>query len=281
MSTDFVHLHNHSEYSLLDGACRFSDMIQWAVENSAPAVGLKDHGNMFGAWEFYTQAQDAGIQPIIGCEVYVAIDRINRRKDQSEPYHLTLIAENVTGYRNLLKIVSLGYIDGLRDNKPRINMEILREYREGIIALTGCVHGQVPHLLAADRQEEAVQHFKTLIDVMTPRYLYVEIQNHFTDKELRAYPIMIDLAREFKIPLSRQTIAIISKKPTIEFGKCYVVSKRRQLLTTPIGNDLTIITISKVLTRCGKHSRITRLKLSPTRLKSQIGVILSLITVKM
>ncbi len=201
MSTDFVHLHNHSEYSLLDGACRISDIIEWSVENSSPAVAITDHGNMFGAWEFYTKAQETGVKPIIGCEVYITPDnRKNRSKKQNEPYHLSLLAENATGYRNLLKLVSLGYTEGFHE-KPRIDMKILREYRDGVIALTGCIQGQVPYLLAAGRQEEAVQVFKTLIDVMTPRYLYVEIQNHYTNKELKAYPIMVDLAREFEIPL--------------------------------------------------------------------------------
>ncbi len=201
-SEEFVHLHNHSEYSLLDGACRISDMIQWAVENSSPAVALTDHGNMFGAFEFYTKAREAGVKPIVGCEVYVAVDRTNHSKHQSEPYHLTLLAENAKGYRNLLKLVSLGYTEGLHDDKPRIDMEVLREYRDGVIALTGCIQGQVPHLLlCSDRLEEGVQAFATLIDVMTPRNLYVEIQNHYDDNELKAYPMMVDLAREFEIPI--------------------------------------------------------------------------------
>ena len=201
MSSEFVHLHNHSEYSMLDGACRISDMIQWAVENSAPAVALTDHGNMFGAWEFYTKAQEAGVNPIVGCEVYVAPgDRKKRGKDQGSPYHLTLLVENATGYQNLLELVSLGYTEGFY-SKPRIDMEILREYREGIIALTGCIQGQVPQLLTSDKREEGIQNFKTLIDVMGPRNLYVEVQNHYIDKELEAYPIMVDLAREFDLPL--------------------------------------------------------------------------------
>ena len=201
MSSEFVHLHNHSEYSMLDGACRISDMIQWAVENSTPAVALTDHGNMFGAWEFYTKAQEAGVNPIVGCEVYVAPgDRTIRGKDQGSPYHLTLLVENATGYRNLLELVSRGYTEGFY-SKPRIDMEILREYREGIIALTGCIQGQVPQLLTSDKREEGIQNFKTLIDVMGPRNLYVEVQNHFIDKELEAYPIMVDLAREFNLPL--------------------------------------------------------------------------------
>ena len=180
MSSEFVHLHNHSEYSMLDSPCRVSDIIQWAVDNSAPAVALTDHGNMFGAWEFYTTAQEAGVNPIVGCEVYVAPgDRRNRRKDQAEPSHLTLLAENAVGYRNLMKLVSLGYTEGLY-NKPRIDMEILRAYREGLIALTGCIHGQVPQLICANRRKAAVGHFKTLIDIMGARHLYVEIQNHLS-----------------------------------------------------------------------------------------------------
>lgn len=186
---------------MLDGACRISDMIQWAVENSAPAVALTDHGNMFGAWEFYTKAQEAGVNPIVGCEVYVAPgDRKKRGKDQGSPYHLTLLVENATGYQNLLELVSLGYTEGFY-SKPRIDMEILREYREGIIALTGCIQGQVPQLVASDKREEGIQNFKTLIDIMGPRNLYVEVQNHYIDKELEAYPIMVDLAREFDLPL--------------------------------------------------------------------------------
>ncbi len=201
MSSEFVHLHNHSEYSLLDGACRISDMIQWAVENSAPAVALTDHGNMFGAWEFYTKAKKAGVNPIVGCEVYVAPgDRKIRGKDQGSPYHLTLLVENATGYRNLLELVSRGYTEGFY-SKPRIDMEILREHREGIIALTGCIQGQVPQLLCSDKREEGIENFKKLMDTMGPRNLYVEVQNHYIDKERQAYPIMVELAKEFELPL--------------------------------------------------------------------------------
>ncbi len=201
MSSEFVHLHNHSEYSLLDGACRISDMIQWAVENSTPAVALTDHGNMFGALEFYTEAKETGVNPIVGCEVYVAPgDRHKRGKDQGSPYHLTLLVENATGYRNLLELVSRGYTEGFY-SKPRIDMEILREHREGIIALTGCIQGQVPQLLCSDRREEGIKNFKKLIEIMGPRNLYVEVQNHYIDKELQAYPIMVDLAKEFELPL--------------------------------------------------------------------------------
>ena len=201
MSTEFVHLHNHSEYSMLDGACRIEDMVNWAVENSAPAVALTDHGNMFGAWELYSKATKAGVNPIVGCEVYVAPgDRKKRGKEQGGPYHLTLLAEDATGYQNLLKLVSLGYTEGFY-SRPRIDMEILREYRDGIIALTGCIQGQVPQLLCSSRREEGIQHFKTLMEIMGERNLYVEVQNHYIDKEQEAYPIMVQLAKEFNLPI--------------------------------------------------------------------------------
>ena len=201
MATEFVHLHNHSEYSMLDGACRIEDMVEWAVENSAPAVALTDHGNMFGAWELYSKATKAGVKPIVGCEVYVAPgDRRKRGKEQGGPYHLTLLAEDATGYQNLLKLVSSGYIDGFY-SKPRIDMEILSEHHDGIIALTGCIQGQVPQLLCSSQREEGIRNFKTLMEIMGKRNLYVEVQNHYIDKELEAYPIMVELAKEFDLPL--------------------------------------------------------------------------------
>ena len=200
-AAEFVHLHNHSEYSMLDGACRISDMVDWAVTHSVPAVALTDHGNMFGAWELYNKATDAGIKPIIGCEVYVAPGtRKTRAQDQDGPYHLTLLAEDATGYQNLLELVSLGYTEGFY-RKPRIDMEILREHRESIIALTGCIQGQVPQLLCTNRRDEAVQSLKTLMEIMGQHNLYVEVQNHYIDKELEAYPVMVQLAKEFNLPL--------------------------------------------------------------------------------
>ncbi len=199
--SEFVHLHNHSEYSILDGACRIGDMVDWAVAHSVPAVALTDHGNMFGAWELYNKATDAGVKPIIGCEVYVAPgSRKTRELDQDGPYHLTLIAEDVTGYQNLLELVSLGYTEGFY-RKPRIDMEILREHRDGIIALTGCIQGQVPQLICADRRDKAIQSFKTLMEIIGQHNLYVEVQNHYIDKELEAYPVMVQLAKEFNLPI--------------------------------------------------------------------------------
>ena len=123
-----------------------------------------------------------------------------RGKEQGGPYHLTLLAEDATGYQNLLKLVSLGYTEGFY-SKPRIDMEILREHHHGIIALTGCIQGQVPQLLCSSKRDEGVQNFKTLMEIMGERNLYVEVQNHYIDKELQAYPIMAELAKEFNLPI--------------------------------------------------------------------------------
>ena len=194
-SSDFVHLHNHSEYSLLDGACRIPDMVQWAVEHSSPAVAITDHGNMFGAREFYNATKEAGVNPIVGCEVYVEAG-----DGQSGPSHLTLLAEDAIGYANLLELTSFGWTQGFH-RKPCITLEILREYHEGIIALTGCIHGIVPQLICSDRKDEALRNFLTLKDIMGENNLYVEIQNHYLDTELAAYPVMLELAKEHDLPI--------------------------------------------------------------------------------
>ncbi len=197
----FVHLHNHSEYSFLDGACHIEGIVDWAYEQSVQAVALTDHGNMFGAWEFYKKAKDKGVNPIVGCEVYVAPEnRHERGREQGSAYHLTLLAEDATGYRNLMKLVSLGYLEGFY-SKPRIDMEILRAHRDGIIALTGCIQGYVPALLAANQREAAVKNFQQLQDVMGRGNLYVEVQNHGIPEEKSAYAVMTQLAQEHGLPI--------------------------------------------------------------------------------
>ena len=195
----FVHLHNHSEFSLLDGACRMEEMVDWAVKNSAPAIALTDHGNMFGAYDFYKAAKDKGINPILGCEVYVAPDSRTDRQKGQKPYHLTLLAEDMVGYQNLMKLVSLAYIEGFY-SKPRIDMEILRAHNQGLIVLTGCINGFVPALIGPD-QNRAVANLKSLIDIVGRDNVFVEIQNHGLSNEVEAMPDLIKIAQEFNLPL--------------------------------------------------------------------------------
>ncbi|GAG35109.1 unnamed protein product, partial [marine sediment metagenome] len=153
----FVHLHLHSQYSLLDGAIRFEELFALAKKYEMPAVALTDHGNMFGAIEFYQKAIKNGIKPIIGCEIYVAPKSRFEKKtgNVSEgPYHMTLLAMNKPGYYNLIKLVSLGHLEGFY-YKPRTDKDLLRQYNEGLIALSGCLKGEIPFLLNKGEEHEA------------------------------------------------------------------------------------------------------------------------------
>jgi len=184
---DFVHLHVHSEYSLLDGAIRIKDMLQAASTFGMPAVAMTDHGNMHGALEFYEKANKAGIKPILGCEVYVAPKSRRDRGDSNlggRNYHIVLLAENNTGYRNLLKLLTLANFEGFY-YKPRVDKELLSTYHEGIIALSSCLHGEVPsHLLAASytRAEQAALEYR---DIFGKDNFYLEIQaNGIAEQEV-------------------------------------------------------------------------------------------------
>src|SRR3972149_9060116 len=166
---NFVHLHVHSEYSLLDGASRIIKLIEKASQYDMPALALTDHGVMYGAIEFYTQAKKSGIKPIIGCEVYLAPrsrreKQSGREKKEETFYHLTLLAENNQGYQNLMKLVSLGFFEGFY-YKPRVDKELLREYKEGIIALSGCISGEIPKYIIADQTESAKRNLEEYIDI--------------------------------------------------------------------------------------------------------------------
>lgn len=200
---EFVHLHNHSEYSLLDGACRIDDMIDWAKEHNARAIGLTDHGNMFGAFEFYQKAKENGVKPIIGCEVYVAPKtRFGRgeKNKQGTSYHLILLAENNTGYKNLMKIVSRAYSEGFY-YKPRIDLELLEEHHEGIIATTACIKGRVPELVLEGKRQAAIEHLRKLREIMGEDNLFIEIHNHELEEEKEVMPKLVELSRETGIPM--------------------------------------------------------------------------------
>ncbi len=204
MFANFVHLHTHSQYSLLDGACRLHDVIELAKEHKMPALAVTDHGNMFGAIEFYTAARKAGIKPIVGCEAYVAGgSRLDKKPSSRWPdggFHLVLLVKNLTGYHNLIKLSSAAFLDGFY-HRPRIDKEILRKHSEGLIATSACLKGEVSWNLLQGRTDEAVAVARELQEIFGEGNFFLEIQNHGLEQEKLLVPRMEAIARETGIPL--------------------------------------------------------------------------------
>ncbi len=200
---DFVHLHLHSEYSLLDGACRIADIPARAKACGHSAVALTDHGVMYGAVAFYSACRDAGIKPILGCEVYVAPAfrfEKNAARGQKTGYHLVLLCKNMTGYRNLMYLVSKGFTEGFY-NKPRIDMELLAQHTEGLIGLSACLAGRIPQLLLMGNEEEAKRAAEQYASLFAPGDFYIEIQNHGLADQRQILPQLVSLADACHLPL--------------------------------------------------------------------------------
>ncbi len=195
----FVHLHNHSEYSLLDGACRVSDMAKRAKELGQPAIAITDHGTMYGAVAFYNACKKEGVKPIIGCEVYVApSSRFEKRKGvDGAYYHMVLLCKNETGYKNLIKLVSLGFTEGFY-SKPRIDTELLLEHKDGLVCLSGCIAGYIPSMLGRGFADQAKSYAKRLQNAFGEDF-YIELQNHNTTEEEDVLYSLCDLADELNI----------------------------------------------------------------------------------
>jgi DNA polymerase III subunit alpha len=194
---DFVHLHVHSEYSILDGACRIPGLAARAAEFEMPAVALTDHGSLAGAVELYREAGKVGVKPVLGCEVYVADDRKAQKKGYN---HLTLLAETNEGYGNLIKLSSLGYLEGYY-YKPRVDWELLERYAPGLIALSGCLSGRVCRALEENRPGDARTDLDRLAQIFGRDSTYVELQNAGIDIQERVNPLLVDLAAEADLPL--------------------------------------------------------------------------------
>ena len=198
----FVHLHVHSEYSLLDGAGRIKDLIRRVKEQGMTAVALTDHGSMYGAVEFYKQAQKQGVKPLIGCEVYVA-PRSRKEKTAVEGesyYHLVLLAANNEGYRNLIELVSRGYSEGFY-YKPRVDREILRQYSGGLIALSACIAGEIPAMLLKNDPQGAEELAREYRDIFGRDHFYLELQDHGMEEQRQVNPELAALAKKLDIGL--------------------------------------------------------------------------------
>ena len=214
-----IPIHIHTEFSLLDGAIKVGDLIKYAVDNELPAISITDHGVMYSAIEFYEKAKAAGINPLIGCEFYVHNKEISDKDPANNPcYHLVLIAKDNIGYKNLIKLVSTAWCDGMY-YKPRINFELLKEYHEGLICSSACLGGEVLKHLLNGNKEKAIETAKAYKDLFGDDY-YIELQDHGLEEQKRTNPELIKIARELDIKMIITNDAHYLKKEDWEMQDC-------------------------------------------------------------
>ncbi len=201
---EFVHLHNHTQYSLLDGACRIDDILKAAEKMKMPALAITDHGNMFGAIEFYRAARKTRVKPIIGIETYVAPESRHKKAGMKgfteSGFHLVLLAKNETGYKNLVKLSSIGYTEGFY-HKPRIDKEVLRLHGDGLIASSACLNGEVAKNIQNGRFEESEKAVREFLDIFGKENFYLELQNHGMPEEARVAAAIKDIAHRLEVRL--------------------------------------------------------------------------------
>jgi len=201
----FVHLHLHTQYSLLDGAIRPKELLALAHDYKMPAVAMTDHGNIFGAVEFYENAMKSGVKPIIGCEVYVAPGSMTdktppARRGEGRAHHLVLLVKNIKGYTNLCKLLSGAYIDGFY-YKPRVDKEFLKAHNEGLIALSACLQGEVSRLLFTGQEESAERVALEFAEIFDNRRFFLELQDNGMPEQDKVNTAMIELAKKTGLPL--------------------------------------------------------------------------------
>jgi len=203
MEHTFIHLHNHSEYSILDGAIRVGDLVEAAYQNKMPAVALTDHGNIFGAVEFFRKAKARDIKPILGCEVYIAPrSRFDKegRQDETHHFHLVLLVKDAAGYQNLCRLLSKGYIEGFY-YKPRIDKELLSQHSQGLIGLSSCLKGEIAFLLGRGMDVDAEKTALEYASFFPKGDFYIELQDHGLPPQKEVNPKLIALARKHDLPL--------------------------------------------------------------------------------
>ncbi len=196
----FTHLHLHTEYSLLDGACRIPKLVERLKALGMDSCAITDHGVMYGCIDFYTAMKDAGLKPIIGCEAYVCRDRTDKSYASREYSHLILLCENNTGYENLMRLISEGFLTGYY-YRPRIDYDLLREHHEGLICLSACLSGDLPKLLLQEQYGQAKEYIREMQDLFGEENFYVEIMDHGIRDEKVVLPRLIEIAREMNVPL--------------------------------------------------------------------------------
>ncbi|MCK5706166.1 MAG: DNA polymerase III subunit alpha [Candidatus Aureabacteria bacterium] len=203
--TDFVHLHQHTEYSLLDGACKLNDLLDRAIEYKMPALAITDHGTMHGVIDFYQKAKSKGIKPIIGCEAYIAPGSRKNKKThgvRDAAFHIVLLVKDENGYKNLMKLMSMAQIEGFY-YKPRIDKDILSKHSEGLIGMSACLKGEIPYLLSHEMHEEAEQAIKQYVDIFGKEDFYLELMDHGIKEQKIVNKELLRLGKKFNL----QTVA--------------------------------------------------------------------------
>ncbi|HKT35645.1 MAG TPA: DNA polymerase III subunit alpha [Nitrospira sp.] len=205
MTVSFVHLHLHTQFSLLDGANQIEPLVKQIKTFGQPAVAMTDHGNMFGAIEFYRKAKEIGVKPIIGCEAYMALGSRHAKKDSglahNDYYHLILLARNLTGYQNLIKLVSKAYLEGFY-YKPRMDKEILKQHHEGLIALSGCLSGEIPYLIGQKDMAGAMNAAGEFQEIFGKEHFYLEVQANGLEHQRIANAGLMEIHKKLGIPLA-------------------------------------------------------------------------------
>ncbi|KYP14243.1 DNA polymerase III subunit alpha [Flavihumibacter sp. CACIAM 22H1] len=206
----FSHLHCHTQYSLLDGAANIQSLYKKAIKNKMPAIAITDHGNMFGAFEFVSEAykhkgEDGQplVKPVVGCEFYVVKDRTRKsftKEQKDERYHQVLLAKNAKGYQNLIKLTSLGYTEGMYSKYPRIDKELIEKYHEGLIATTCCIGAYVPQTILHDSEEAAEKEFKWWLDMFGEDY-FIELQRHNMKEQEQINQVLLRFAKKYQVPV--------------------------------------------------------------------------------
>src|SRR3984893_7366383 len=196
----FVHLHCHTDYSLLDGACDIDQLMQITVEQKMPAVAMTDHGNLFGAVKFYNAAKAAGVNPVIGCEVYVSQQGHKTRSDSDRYNHLVLLCESQEGYRNLINLVSTGYLDGFY-YKPRIDLDLLAQHSKGLIGMSACLRGHIAEAVLSDKYEDGRRLAHQYADIFGQKNFFLEVQDHHLEQDKRLTPELNRMSHETGLPL--------------------------------------------------------------------------------
>ncbi|MBE9530976.1 MAG: DNA polymerase III subunit alpha, partial [Proteobacteria bacterium] len=201
-ASNFVHLHVHTQYSLLDGAIRIDPLLKRVADFDMDAVAITDHGTMFGAMTFYEKANKAGIKPVIGCECYLAPRRLTEKTslDKRGLSHLILLAENQEGYRNLCKLATIAQLQGFY-YKPRIDKEVLKQYIKGLIGLSGCLRGEIPRLIQEHRIDKADEAARFYLDVFGEGNFFLEVQNNGIDIQEKVNQALLDMSKRLSIPL--------------------------------------------------------------------------------